>query len=463
METLADPGQPGGSPDSLPPTHGYPDSPSLPHGSPDSPPPGKAFNRYEHQISTSAIEAWRKTFDAYDRDSGGDVDIRELGLMFRLLGHSPSEAAMQALIKQVDNDSSGTIDFTEFCLLMLQQQRQLIAPAWLLTLLHQTAAETPSSPVAATRANEGQRETTPRTRASHAALSKAEFDAATAIQRGMSVQSGKAPSRRRSFMAKEQHAQTEILSRDTLATVIDMLPGAHHIQSAELNGYGPLFGTFLAEELARSIKLACEHILSLEVAADNIGDRGAQAFARALSRNSTLTSLDLSANNIGGLGAAALLGALKEGRSVLTVLRLDDNLIPPAISAKIQEQLLINSLPHSITDQVKDQAPAVDEPVAPPTLDSSSVHTACRPVVQLSEQWLGVMHMPILSRSIIAHNIASLRLIKCPKFDDTAAVWLLTSKVREAAHGTPPPARPNPSGPRRTSSVRRVSVSSAVR
>ena len=43
--------------------------------------------------------------------------------MFRQLGMSPSEKEMLLLIEEVDADSSGTIDFEEFCNLMLRQAR----------------------------------------------------------------------------------------------------------------------------------------------------------------------------------------------------------------------------------------------------------------------------------------------------------------------------------------------------
>ena len=54
----------------------------------------------------------------FDRDGGGDIDHREIGLLFRQLGYTPSDAEMRALVSEADNDDSGSIDFEEFCLLM---------------------------------------------------------------------------------------------------------------------------------------------------------------------------------------------------------------------------------------------------------------------------------------------------------------------------------------------------------
>ena len=92
-------------------------------------------NRYSALASgEEELQLWWDTFVSFDRDGGGDVDLKELGLMFRQLGHTPTEKEMQAMIDAVDFDGSGTIDFEEFCLLMLRQQRALITPEWLLDL-----------------------------------------------------------------------------------------------------------------------------------------------------------------------------------------------------------------------------------------------------------------------------------------------------------------------------------------
>ena len=48
--------------------------------------------------------------------------------MFRQLGQSPPESEMKAMIDAVDADSSGTVDFEEFCLLMLRMKRAATTP-----------------------------------------------------------------------------------------------------------------------------------------------------------------------------------------------------------------------------------------------------------------------------------------------------------------------------------------------
>ena len=92
--------------------------------------------RYSSQASEEELRLWQHTFKQFDRDGGGDVDIRELGLMLRHLGQTPSDAQMRLIIEEVDIDLSGTIDFEEFCLLMMRQQRMAVCPEWLHQMLH---------------------------------------------------------------------------------------------------------------------------------------------------------------------------------------------------------------------------------------------------------------------------------------------------------------------------------------
>ena len=124
-----------------------------------------------------------------------------------------------------------------------------------------------------------------------------------------------------------------------------------------------------------------------------IGDRGAIAFADCIRHNTSLTSLDLCVNNIGASGAAALLDALEAGGGTSMIeLRLDGNKIPVEVTSRIQEQLLLNVLPRTIEGQVGPQAPPADEPIAPYSLNPATAHSMPRPVVQLTEPWLGRLH-----------------------------------------------------------------------
>ena len=131
---------------------------------PPSPPPPE--NRYTALATPAELKLWHQTFVMFARDGGGDVDLRELGLMFRQLGQAPTEKEMKLLIEEVDADVSGTIDFEEFCCLMLRQDRSTRTPTWLADLLPADV-------------DEDVIETLPE----HALLSDARFEAARLIQK----------------------------------------------------------------------------------------------------------------------------------------------------------------------------------------------------------------------------------------------------------------------------------------
>ena len=88
-------------------------------------------HRYSHLMSAALSDEFRTAFSMFDYDGGGDVDMRELGLMFRKLGYAPSEAEMHETIREWDYDGSGTIDFEEFCGMMLSAKRSEAAPAFI--------------------------------------------------------------------------------------------------------------------------------------------------------------------------------------------------------------------------------------------------------------------------------------------------------------------------------------------
>ena len=77
------------------------------------------------------MDNWLNTFNKFDRDGAGDINHHEIGLLFLQLGFRPTDAEIRALVSEVDNDSSGTVDFEEFCLLMLRLKRQPHIPDWL--------------------------------------------------------------------------------------------------------------------------------------------------------------------------------------------------------------------------------------------------------------------------------------------------------------------------------------------
>lgn len=63
-----------------------------------------------------------EAFKVFDADGSGGISSEELGKVMRSLGQSPNETELRDMIKEVDVDLSGSIDFEEFKMLMVSQQ-----------------------------------------------------------------------------------------------------------------------------------------------------------------------------------------------------------------------------------------------------------------------------------------------------------------------------------------------------
>ena len=169
---------------------------------------GPPAHRYTSMLAEKELAKFHHTFSTFDRDGGGDVDINELGVMFRQLGHRPSDAEMREMIYAVDADSSGTIDFEEFCLLQLRVKRSANTPKWLrLALAGDDDGEAP--------AEDGPPD-------------EADLSAG-----------GGSP----------------LKNEERLLVVADLLPNSRHLLSLNLSGYGERLGPFVAGGLARAMRL----------------------------------------------------------------------------------------------------------------------------------------------------------------------------------------------------------------
>ncbi|BAZ52107.1 signal transduction protein [Nostoc sp. NIES-4103] len=63
-----------------------------------------------------------EAFKVFDADGSGAISAKELGEVMRSLGQSPSDIELRDMIKEVDVDLSGSIDFEEFKTLMVSTQ-----------------------------------------------------------------------------------------------------------------------------------------------------------------------------------------------------------------------------------------------------------------------------------------------------------------------------------------------------
>ncbi|GAB4289383.1 MAG: hypothetical protein Fur0025_23800 [Oscillatoriaceae cyanobacterium] len=73
-------------------------------------------------ISEAEVQKLWEAFTVFDADGSGAISVEELGQVVRSLGQNPSDIELREMIKEVDVDASGTIDFEEFKALMVAQR-----------------------------------------------------------------------------------------------------------------------------------------------------------------------------------------------------------------------------------------------------------------------------------------------------------------------------------------------------
>ena len=76
------------------------------------------------QMTHEQIAKFKKAFSLFDKDGDGTITTKELGTVMRSLGQNPTEAELQDMINEVDQDGSGLIDFPEFLTLMSRKMHE---------------------------------------------------------------------------------------------------------------------------------------------------------------------------------------------------------------------------------------------------------------------------------------------------------------------------------------------------
>ena len=72
-------------------------------------------------IIEEQIDEFKEAFTLFDKDGDGTINTNDLGFVMRSLGQNPSEEELRNMIKNVDTDGNGNIDFTEFLSVMTQK------------------------------------------------------------------------------------------------------------------------------------------------------------------------------------------------------------------------------------------------------------------------------------------------------------------------------------------------------
>lgn len=57
-----------------------------------------------HRSFRLSLLEFKAAFDMFDADGGGDISVKELGTVMRMLGQTPTKEELDAIIEEVDED-----------------------------------------------------------------------------------------------------------------------------------------------------------------------------------------------------------------------------------------------------------------------------------------------------------------------------------------------------------------------
>ena len=67
---------------------------------------------------------FKEAFALFDKDGDGTISTKELGTVMNSLGQKPTIAELETMIKEVDIDGNGEIDFEEFLTMMAKKLKE---------------------------------------------------------------------------------------------------------------------------------------------------------------------------------------------------------------------------------------------------------------------------------------------------------------------------------------------------
>eukprot|EP01129_Flabellula_baltica_P015038 TRINITY_DN7412_c0_g1_i1.p2 TRINITY_DN7412_c0_g1~~TRINITY_DN7412_c0_g1_i1.p2 ORF type:complete len:149 (-),score=38.92 TRINITY_DN7412_c0_g1_i1:51-497(-) len=64
---------------------------------------------------------FQSAFNLFDENKDGTIDVEQIGVIFRALGQTPTEGDIARIIREVQEESNGLIDFETFFAYLQQQ------------------------------------------------------------------------------------------------------------------------------------------------------------------------------------------------------------------------------------------------------------------------------------------------------------------------------------------------------
>lgn len=76
-------------------------------------------------MTEEQIEEFREAFSLFDEEGKGQISNKLLITVLRALGNNPTEEEVEYMIREVDEDASGTIEFEEFLQMMANKMNSV--------------------------------------------------------------------------------------------------------------------------------------------------------------------------------------------------------------------------------------------------------------------------------------------------------------------------------------------------
>ena len=81
----------------------------------------KAYHTWLNMLSGFQLQEIKEAFNKFDRDGNGYIDASELFTTMQMLGSAATHEHVHEIIKSMDVDGSGTIEFEEFLVIMARR------------------------------------------------------------------------------------------------------------------------------------------------------------------------------------------------------------------------------------------------------------------------------------------------------------------------------------------------------
>jgi len=91
---------------------------------PDLAPPTPRTPPIRPYLTRRQVKEFKDAFAIFDKDGGGSITTQELGDVMKSLGQKPTNAELDTMVREIDADGNGEIDFPEFLTMMLRKMNE---------------------------------------------------------------------------------------------------------------------------------------------------------------------------------------------------------------------------------------------------------------------------------------------------------------------------------------------------